>query len=254
MSFLFRSSKTRQGPPTTLPPAAREIRSSDGPAPPAYSQAPNGWTNAPKPSSPTPLSAGHGGSLAAIAGHDRGGNTAPAEDRPVLPRDEATAPRIVELPEQKSLRDPPRDGTPQRMAMQPRTSQSDSSPFPWSQCRLALTLPHATPFPRYGAAVNSSASREGSIFIMGGLVDSSTIKSDLWLIEATAGHMTCQPVATTNEGPSLRVGHASLLVGNAFIVFGGDTNVNEGDPLDDTLYLLNTCELPLPLSCSLRTR
>jgi hypothetical protein len=34
-----------------------------------------------------------------------------------------------------------------------------------------------------------------------------------------------------------------LLVGNAFIVFGGDTKMDEGDVLDDTLYLLNTCEI-----------
>jgi hypothetical protein len=32
-------------------------------------------------------------------------------------------------------------------------------------------------------------------------------------------------------------------VGNAFIVFGGDTKMDEGDLLDDTLYLLNTCKL-----------
>ena len=49
------------------------------------------------------------------------------------------------------------------------------------------------------------------------------------------------PIATVSEGPGPRVGHASLLVGNAFIVFGGDTKVNESDSLDDTLYLLNTC-------------
>jgi len=54
--------------------------------------------------------------------------------------------------------------------------------------------------------------------------------------------MTCYPVATTSEGPGPRVGHASLLVGNAYIVFGGDTKMDEGDQLDDTLYLLNTCE------------
>jgi len=34
-----------------------------------------------------------------------------------------------------------------------------------------------------------------------------------------------------------------LLVGNAFIVFGGDTKTEEGDVLDDTLYLLNTGKL-----------
>ena len=86
---------------------------------------------------------------------------------------------------------------------------------------------------------------------MGGLINGSTVKGDLWMVEAGiptgsgthSGQMTCYPVATTSEGPGPRVGHASLLVGNAFIVFGGDTKMDEGDQLDDTLYLLNTCRL-----------
>ncbi|EKG11744.1 Kelch repeat type 1 [Macrophomina phaseolina MS6] len=75
---------------------------------------------------------------------------------------------------------------------------------------------------------------------MGGLVNGTTVKGDLWMTEAGSGNMACHPVATTSEGPGPRVGHASLLVGNAFIVFGGDTKLDEGDLLDDTLYLLNT--------------
>ena len=62
------------------------------------------------------------------------------------------------------------------------------------------------------------------------------------MVEAGSPNMACFPVATTSEGPGPRVGHASLLVGNAFIVFGGDTKLDEGDVLDDTLYLLNTCK------------
>ena len=81
---------------------------------------------------------------------------------------------------------------------------------------------------------------------MGGLVDGSTVKGDLWMIEAGGSNLACYPVSTTFEGPGPRVGHASLLVGNAFIVFGGDTKLDERDKLDDTLYLLNTCTLLLP--------
>ena len=55
--------------------------------------------------------------------------------------------------------------------------------------------------------------------------------------------MACYPLATTAEGPGPRVGHASLLVGNAFIVYGGDTKMDDSDVLDETLYLLNTCRL-----------
>ena len=77
---------------------------------------------------------------------------------------------------------------------------------------------------------------------MGGLVNGSTVKGDLWMIEAGGGNLACYPIGTTSEGPGPRVGHASLLVGNAFIVFGGDTKQDERDSLDDTLYLLNTCK------------
>ncbi|CAG9940768.1 unnamed protein product [Clonostachys rosea f. rosea IK726] len=115
----------------------------------------------------------------------------------------------------------------------------NASLYPWSQRRLTYTAGHTSPFPRYGAAVNSISSKEGDVYMMGGLINSSTVKGDLWLIEA-GGSMSCYPLATTAEGPGPRVGHASLLVGNAFIVYGGDTKIDESDVLDETLYLLNT--------------
>ncbi|KAJ5198800.1 uncharacterized protein N7498_007917 [Penicillium cinerascens] len=116
----------------------------------------------------------------------------------------------------------------------------NSSLYPWSQRRLNFSTPTTTPFPRYGAAINAVASKEGDIYMMGGLIDGSTVKGDLWMIESSGGSLSCFQIATVSEGPGPRVGHASLLVGNAFIVFGGDTKINENDALDDTLYLLNT--------------
>ncbi|TAQ88580.1 hypothetical protein B7494_g3099 [Chlorociboria aeruginascens] len=115
----------------------------------------------------------------------------------------------------------------------------NASLYPWSQRRVTYTTSHPSPFPRYGAAVNSVASKEGDIYLMGGLINSSTVKGDLWMVEA-GGNMACYPLATTAEGPGPRVGHASLLVGNAFIVYGGDTKMEDSDVLDETLYLLNT--------------
>lgn len=72
----------------------------------------------------------------------------------------------------------------------------------------------------------------------------ATVKGDLWVTEMGNGSMACHPISTTGDGPGPRVGHASLLVGNAFIVFGGDTKLADNDDLDDTLYLLNTCKFP----------
>ena len=120
----------------------------------------------------------------------------------------------------------------------PRNPQD--SPYPWSSRRLNFTTT-ANPFPRYGAAINSVASKDGVIYLMGGLVSGSTVKGDLWVTEMGNGSMACYPISTTGDGPGPRVGHASLLVGNAFIVFGGDTKLDDNDDLDDTLYLLNTC-------------
>ena len=78
--------------------------------------------------------------------------------------------------------------------------------------------------------------------MMGGLINGSMVRGDLWMLESGSGNISCYPIATVSEGPGPRVGHASLLVGNAFIVFGGDTKMDDSDVLDDTLYLLNTCE------------
>lgn len=124
-------------------------------------------------------------------------------------------------------------------AAQQINSNANASLYPWSQRRVTYTTSHPSPFPRYGAAVNSVASKEGDIYLMGGLINSSTVKGDLWMVEA-GGNMACYPLATTAEGPGPRVGHASLLVGNAFIVYGGDTKMDDSDVLDETLYLLNT--------------
>ncbi|KAL1865070.1 Negative regulator of mitotic exit [Paecilomyces lecythidis] len=126
------------------------------------------------------------------------------------------------------------NGTP------PPNTSSNAALYPWSQRKLNFATPQSNPFPRYGAAVNSVASKEGDIYMMGGLIDGSTVKGDLWMVESSGGNLSCFPIATVSEGPGPRVGHSSLLVGNAFIVFGGDTKMNDNDTLDDTLYLLNT--------------
>ena len=124
----------------------------------------------------------------------------------------------------------------------PQYPQNAMAMYPWSQRRLAFTSNAPPPFPRYGAAINSIASKDGDIYLMGGLVEGTTVKGDLWMVEAGSGSLACYPVNTAQESPGPRVGHASLLVGNAFIVFGGDTKLEENDSLDDTLYLLNTCK------------
>ncbi|TKA67578.1 hypothetical protein B0A55_10182 [Friedmanniomyces simplex] len=280
MSFLFKSKAKSGIPASALPNISRDIRSSDGP----QSQIP--MMNGSKPGSPTPQQQ-QGSSvnncLSSLAGTTLNGgdagrsNSAPPQEE--IARQQYLRSQQQPQPqpngmggmgsgmdganrngpaspnlEQKSLsfRDTSRE--PRLPVQNVRAPPTDSSPYPWSQRRLNFTVSHTNPFPRYGAAVNATSSKDGSIYLMGGLINGSTVKGDLWMVEAglpTTGsmgnqsmmagsQMTCYPVATTSEGPGPRVGHASLLVGNAFIVFGGDTKMDEGDQLDDTLYLLNT--------------
>ncbi|KAJ5805479.1 uncharacterized protein N7503_003081 [Penicillium pulvis] len=214
MAFLFKSKKNHQG--GALPPATRNVHTSEG----APSNGPSAMTNGVKEGSfsqtPTPSSS-YNNSLNSAA--------SPTSPDPVRPRQRAESESQTQRPQQGP------NGAPQ---------SPNSSLYPWSQRRLNFTSPQTTPFPRYGAAINAVASKEGDIYMMGGLVDGSTVKGDLWMIESSGGSLSCFQIATVSEGPGPRVGHASLLVGNACIVFGGDTKINETDALDDTLYLLNT--------------
>ncbi|KAK7515561.1 cell polarity protein-like protein [Phyllosticta citriasiana] len=222
MSFLFKSKKQQ---PSALPAASRSITSSDGPpsssSPAANGNKPPRDDGSPKTGSssqtPTPGTSVNN-SLSSLGG---------ATD--------TQSPEPKSTPRERSDSEL-QNGRPVQ-AHPPRSASE--SPYPWSQRRLNFTT-GANPFPRYGAAVNSSASKDGTIYVMGGLVNGTTVKGDLWTVEAGGGNMACLPISTTSEGPGPRVGHASLLVGNAFIVFGGDTKLDEGDILDDTLYLLNT--------------
>ncbi|ETN43014.1 uncharacterized protein HMPREF1541_02172 [Cyphellophora europaea CBS 101466] len=212
MSFLFKSKKN--APPSTLPQASRNIHTSDG-TPPA---GPNGLiekqmdprqTQSPQPlSNPIP-----NGSISSLGS---GGVPNGQFQRRERAESEAGArPNVVSQPPNSAL-------------------------YPWSQRRLNFPTPQSNPFPRYGAAANSVASKEGDVYMMGGLINGSMVRGDLWMLESGGGNISCYPIATVSEGPGPRVGHASLLVGNAFIVFGGDTKMDDSDVLDDTLYLLNT--------------
>ncbi|KAF2265300.1 hypothetical protein CC78DRAFT_553042 [Lojkania enalia] len=215
MSFLFGKKNKQQN--SALPPATRNISSSHGQG----SQIPT-----------------VNGSGSLDVEKNRSGPQAQSATPGVSVNNSLSSlqnPTNTSSPEPKALRDrSDSDFQNQRNARNPQ-----DSPYPWSSRRLNFTTT-ASPFPRYGAAINSIASKDGVLYIMGGLVGGATVKGDLWLTEMGNGSMACYPISTTGDGPGPRVGHASLLVGNAFIVFGGDTKLDENDDLDDTLYLLNT--------------
>ncbi|KAF7589792.1 Negative regulator of mitotic exit [Aspergillus hancockii] len=219
MAFLFKSKKNQQN--STIPAATRNVHTSEG-APTNVSAVPNGAKERDGSVSHTPTpSSSYNNSLNSV-------NSINSPDQQRLRQRAESESQIQRPSPQQSMNN-----------NSPNTSPG-ASLYPWSQRRLNFPTPQTNPFPRYGAAINSVASKEGDIYMMGGLIDGSTVKGDLWMIESSGGNLSCFPIATVSEGPGPRVGHASLLVGNAFIVFGGDTKVDENDSLDDTLYLLNT--------------
>lgn len=117
--------------------------------------------------------------------------------------------------------------------------------YPWSRRSFNLTPAHPGPFRRY--AVNTDASKGRHIYLMGGLINGSRIRGDLWMLEVDSRHLSCYHIATNPKGPGPRVGHASLIIGNAFIVFGRDNTTEELDVPDDILYLLNTSKRRFPV-------
>ena len=128
----------------------------------------------------------------------------------------------------------------------PDVTPDPKSQYPWSRRKLKSNGVGEA-FPRYGASVNGLCTNEGAIYIYGGLVNGTTIKGDLWVIDTSQEEVIyCEPLSSTVEGPSSRpssrVGAAAVLAGNAFIVFGGDTKKDDNDTLDKALYLLNTCK------------
>ncbi|PGH05056.1 hypothetical protein GX51_03154 [Blastomyces parvus] len=216
MAFLFKSKKS-QAANNSLPPATRNIHTSEGTPQGSSSAPPNGVRDGGPVQSPGFGSASN--SLNSMSG--------------------------TASPDQSRTRRDRADSEPQGPRSQAPNGNNTPSPvpnpalFPWSQRRINFPQ-SARPFPRYGAAVNGIASKDGDIYLMGGLVESSTAKGDLWMVENNGGNLSCFPINPVTEGPGPRVGHSSLLVGNAFIVFGGDTKTDENQSLDDTLYLLNT--------------
>ncbi|KAF7320266.1 Cell polarity protein [Mycena kentingensis (nom. inval.)] len=148
----------------------------------------------------------------------------------------------------------PKNGIPNGPGAQPQQQSQPRSAFPWSSHRLNLpppvvlnkpgvvpsTSPSPSPFPRYGHALPASPTANGDLYIFGGLVRESA-RNDLYLFSSREQSATL--LQTAGDGPTPRVGHASALVSNVLIVWGGDTKTDPKskptDKQDDNLYLLN---------------
>ncbi|CDK25261.1 unnamed protein product [Kuraishia capsulata CBS 1993] len=110
---------------------------------------------------------------------------------------------------------------------------------PWKKKKLINS-----PFPRFSHSASSTTSEDGAIYVMGGLRDDQ-VYGDIWMISPTQKESINysyfgQPVENFDRIPIPRVWHDSVLVGNAFIVFGGDTiQTTPSHELDNNLYFFN---------------
>ncbi|CAK7895944.1 kelch repeat-containing protein 1 [[Candida] anglica] len=122
----------------------------------------------------------------------------------------------------------------------PLDSTPPANTSPWKRHKL-----FDSPFPRYRHAASSFTSEKGDIYIMGGLKEGSVF-GDTWKITPQVDEnnnlnfVTKNVQIANNTNPPARVGHSSVLCGNAFIIYGGDTvdTDHNGFP-DNNFYLFN---------------
>lgn len=112
---------------------------------------------------------------------------------------------------------------------------------PWRRFKLL-----DSPFPRFRHAAALISSEKNEIFLMGGLKE-GTVYDDTWKVSPDIGAnneirgFTAQHLmVANNNNPPARVGHSSVLCGNAYIIYGGDTVDTDynGFP-DDNFYMFN---------------
>ncbi|CAI4036722.1 hypothetical protein SMKI_16G0360 [Saccharomyces mikatae IFO 1815] len=114
--------------------------------------------------------------------------------------------------------------------------RKNSRRYIWNRIKLK-----DSPFPRYRHSSSFITTNDNRIFVTGGLYDQS-VYGDVWEITANANgtSFTSKRIQIDHNTPPPRVGHASTMCGNAYVVFGGDTHkLNKNRLLDDDLYLFN---------------
>ncbi|GMG10985.1 unnamed protein product [[Candida] boidinii] len=117
---------------------------------------------------------------------------------------------------------------------------------PWKKKKL-----YNSPFPRFSHAASASTSESGAFYLMGGLCGKH-VYGDMWIIEPVKNDKTlpsddysyiASPIENFDRVPAPRIGHSAVLIGNAFIVFAGDTVTNASQILDNKLYFFNITSL-----------
>lgn len=104
----------------------------------------------------------------------------------------------------------------------------------------SVNFPSPSPFPRHGFALHANATPSGEFFLFGGFTNNKPRK-DLYRFSSRDRSATL--LQTAGDIPSSRTGHASALVNNVLVVWGGDTRrdrkMKHSDAYDNDLYMLN---------------
>ncbi|KOG99720.1 Kel2p [Saccharomyces eubayanus] len=114
--------------------------------------------------------------------------------------------------------------------------RQDAGKYVWNRIKLKNS-----PFPRYRHSASPIVTNDNRIFVTGGLHD-HLVYGDTWQLSANLDgtSFVSKTIQIGQNTPPPRVGHASTICGNAFVVFGGDTHkLNMNKLLDDDLYLFN---------------
>ncbi|SCU99407.1 LADA_0H19570g1_1 [Lachancea dasiensis] len=173
---------------------------------------------------------------------DKAKQDAIAEAKPVIPPPnpkrfmQSEKPAISNIPEPVASRIHPTPVPVQQRNVSSASALHQAEYEPWKRIKLTNS-----PFPRYRHVASAYMSDQNQVFVIGGLHDQS-VYGDTWIISAheNGTRFSSKTVEIGDSTPPPRVGHASTLCGNAFVIFGGDTHkVNSEGLMDDDVYLFN---------------
>jgi hypothetical protein len=124
--------------------------------------------------------------------------------------------------------------------LQSHSSQQDQQPPP--VCTWSAHAPQSalskSPFPRSFHALSATATAAGELFLFGGYTPDATSNKGLYVISTRDFSTTL--LQTSGEVPSPRGGHDAAVTSTNLLIWGGQKGyINQVEPLDDSLYLLN---------------
>lgn len=160
----------------------------------------------------------------------------PSQPQSQPPSQIQSGPPVARIPQPALTRVFPTPTPAQQRNVSSASALQQHEYTPWNRIKLTNS-----PFPRYRHVSSSYVSDQNQVYVIGGLHDQS-VYGDTWIITShdNGTKFSSRTVEISDSTPPPRVGHASTLCGNAFVIFGGDTHkVNSEGLMDDDVYLFN---------------